>query len=216
MRGATSSTSPSGITPVEPRTTGVGRDREARRHRQLEHRGHLCEVGALAAEEVLQVHRRAAVGVVEVEDVPHGAPWWTTLRCYGASPAAPDRSRRRGVAVRRRRDRHRYGRRDARRPRRRCRTTLVKVFPKGNVLALDGVSLQVPSGRVLRAARAERRGQDDPRPDPVHDPHARQGQREDLRPRRDASRASRCAGTSASPASTRRSTRTSPARRTSG
>ena len=51
---------------------GVGGDGEARRHRQLEHARHLGEVGALAAEEVLVLHRRATVLVVEGVDVGLG------------------------------------------------------------------------------------------------------------------------------------------------
>ena len=43
-----------------------------------QHRRHLGQVGALAAEEVLHLHRGLAVGVVEVEDVRHrgGSPEW--------------------------------------------------------------------------------------------------------------------------------------------
>ena len=51
---------------------GVGGDREAGRYRQLQHARHLGEVGALAAEQVLHVHRRAAVLVIEGVDVGHG------------------------------------------------------------------------------------------------------------------------------------------------
>ncbi len=68
---------------------GVGGDGEARRDRQVQHRRHLGQVGPLAAEEVLHLHRRASVGVVEVEDVGHGGstlpavtalPEWSAVR----------------------------------------------------------------------------------------------------------------------------------------
>ncbi len=52
---------------------GVGGDREARRHGQAEHRGHLGEVCPLAAQQVLHVHRRAPMLVVEGEHVGHTA-----------------------------------------------------------------------------------------------------------------------------------------------
>jgi hypothetical protein len=51
---------------------GVGGDGEARGDRQLQHTRHLGEVGALATEEVLVLHRRAAVLVIEGIDVRHG------------------------------------------------------------------------------------------------------------------------------------------------
>ena len=56
---------------------GVGRDGEPRRHGQGEHRRHFGQVGALAPEEVLELHGRLCVGVVEIEDVRHRAslPW---------------------------------------------------------------------------------------------------------------------------------------------
>ncbi len=54
--------------------TGVGRDGEPRWHRQPQHRGHLGQVGSFAAEEILHLHRRPAVLVIEAEDVGHGAP----------------------------------------------------------------------------------------------------------------------------------------------
>ncbi len=50
---------------------GGGADGEARRHRKLQHRGHLGQVGALAAEEVLHLHRWLAMSMVEVEDERH-------------------------------------------------------------------------------------------------------------------------------------------------
>ena len=50
---------------------GVGGDREAVRHGECEHRRHLGQVGALAAEEILHLHGRSRVLVVEVEDVGH-------------------------------------------------------------------------------------------------------------------------------------------------
>ena len=56
---------------------GVGRDGEARRDGQLEYRRHLGQVGALATEEILELHGWAGVRVVEIEDVRHQAslPW---------------------------------------------------------------------------------------------------------------------------------------------
>ena len=56
---------------------GVGRDGEPRGHGELEYRRHLGQVGALAAQEVLELHRRTGVRVVEIEDVRHRAslPW---------------------------------------------------------------------------------------------------------------------------------------------
>ena len=56
---------------------GVGRDGEPRRHGELQYRRHLGQVGALATQEVLELHGRAGVRVVEVEDVRHRAslPW---------------------------------------------------------------------------------------------------------------------------------------------
>jgi hypothetical protein len=50
---------------------GIGGDGEAGRYGELEHRGHLGEVGPLAAEEVLHLHRGLWVLVVEGEDVRH-------------------------------------------------------------------------------------------------------------------------------------------------
>ena len=50
---AISSSRPVGPAAVHVGPARVGGDREARRHRQLEHRGHLGQVGALAAEQVL-------------------------------------------------------------------------------------------------------------------------------------------------------------------
>ncbi len=59
---------------------GVGGDREPARHRQAQHAGHLGEVGTLAAEEVLHLHGRAAVLVIEGVDVGHGAGvYWRTV-----------------------------------------------------------------------------------------------------------------------------------------
>ena len=56
---------------------GVGRDGEPGRHRELEYRRHLGQVGALATQEVLELHRRSGVRVVEIEDERHRAslPW---------------------------------------------------------------------------------------------------------------------------------------------
>ena len=69
--------------PVGPATLHVvaargGPDGEARRDRESQHRRHLGQVGTLAAEEVLHLHRGLAVGVVEVEDERHqeGSPRW--------------------------------------------------------------------------------------------------------------------------------------------
>ncbi len=53
------------------RAARVGGDREAMRYREPEHRRHLGQVGALATEEVLHLHRGSAVFVLEVEDVRH-------------------------------------------------------------------------------------------------------------------------------------------------
>ena len=52
-------------------TTGVGGDGEPRRNRQLEHARHLGEVGSLAAEQILHLHRRTTVFVIERVDVRH-------------------------------------------------------------------------------------------------------------------------------------------------
>jgi hypothetical protein len=52
-------------------TAGVGGDGEPGRHRQAEHRGHLGQVGALAPEQVLELHRRLRVLVVERVDESH-------------------------------------------------------------------------------------------------------------------------------------------------
>ena len=51
----------------------IGGDRKAVRHRQLEHRHHLCEVGTLATEQIFHAHRRLAVFVVKPKDVGHSA-----------------------------------------------------------------------------------------------------------------------------------------------
>ena len=66
---------------------GVGRDGEPRRDRELECRRHLGQVGALAAQEVLELHRRTGVRVVEIEDVRHRAslPWTGEPRCGARS-----------------------------------------------------------------------------------------------------------------------------------
>ena len=50
----------------------VGRDGEPRRHRQPQHRGHLREGGPFAAQEVLHLHRRPLVLVIEGVHVRHG------------------------------------------------------------------------------------------------------------------------------------------------
>ena len=58
---------------------GVGRDREPGGHGELQYRRHFGQVGALATQEVLELHGRAGVRVVEVEDVRHRA----SLPCTG-------------------------------------------------------------------------------------------------------------------------------------
>ena len=50
---------------------GIGGDREAAGNGKLEHARHLGQVGALATEEILQLHRRTAVLVIEGVDVWH-------------------------------------------------------------------------------------------------------------------------------------------------
>jgi len=45
--------------------------REACGDWQVQYRGHLGKVGALAAKEILERHRRLAVLVIEREDVSH-------------------------------------------------------------------------------------------------------------------------------------------------
>ena len=89
---------------------------------------------------------------------------------------------------------------------------LVKTY--GAVRALDGLDLTVAEGTVLGGARAQRRGQDHrgAHPDHVARRRRRHGRGRGLR-RAHANRAT-CARTSASPASTPRSTSTSPASRT--
>ena len=82
------------VEPVRPaavhvRPAGVGGDREPGRHRQPEHAGHLGEVGALAAEQVLLLHRGAAVLVVEGVDVRHGVE--STAATVGAAASASAR-----------------------------------------------------------------------------------------------------------------------------
>ena len=77
-----------GVEPLGPPArhvvpAGVGRNGETGRHRQLEYRRHLGQVGALAAQEVLELHRRAWVRVVEVEDVRHRASWANRVASAG-------------------------------------------------------------------------------------------------------------------------------------
>ena len=57
------------------------------RDRELEDGRHLGQVGPLAAEEVLELHRWAGVGVVEIEDVRHRAslPWHGEPQCVRRS-----------------------------------------------------------------------------------------------------------------------------------
>ena len=64
------------VEPVRPAcahvgAAGVGRDREAVRHRQAEHRGHLGQVGAFPTEQILELHGSTGVLVVEVVDIAH-------------------------------------------------------------------------------------------------------------------------------------------------
>ena len=65
-----------GVEPPRPATSHViaarvGGDREPRRHRQTEHRGHLGQVRALPTEQVLHAHGGLAVLVIEAVDVGH-------------------------------------------------------------------------------------------------------------------------------------------------
>ena len=85
----------------------------------------------------------------------------------------------------------------------------------GDVRALDGVDLEVAPGHGARPARPQRRRQDDrgARHGDAAAARRRRGLRR--RPRRRHATRPRCASGSAWPASTRRSTRTSPAWRTS-
>ncbi len=66
-----------GPAPGHVGAAGVRRDGESRRHGKGQYRRHLGQVGALAAEEVLELHGRPSVLVVEIEDVRHRAslPW---------------------------------------------------------------------------------------------------------------------------------------------
>ncbi len=50
----------------------LGGDGEARRHRQVEHRGHLGQIRPLPAQEILEVHRRRLVRMIEGVDQGHG------------------------------------------------------------------------------------------------------------------------------------------------
>ena len=85
----------------------------------------------------------------------------------------------------------------------------------GDVQALCGIDLSAPPGTVLGPARPERRRQDHRRAHPHHAAAARRGTARVAGSRRGARTPPRCARRSASPASTPRSTRTSPASRTS-
>ena len=64
---------------------GVGRDGEPGRDRKGQYRRHFGQVGALPAQEVLELHGRACVLVVEIEDVRHRAslPWHGEPRASG-------------------------------------------------------------------------------------------------------------------------------------
>ena len=70
---------------------GVGGDREPAGHGQLEHAGHLGEVGALAAKEVLQLHRGTAVLVIEGVDVWHDTGVYDPPRNLRAWPHVRNR-----------------------------------------------------------------------------------------------------------------------------
>ena len=72
---------------VEVGAARIGGDGEPGRHRQPEHRGHLGEVGALAAEEVLLLHRGLAVLVIEAEDEGHEGRAYSARRSLPISPS---------------------------------------------------------------------------------------------------------------------------------
>ena len=73
-----------GPTGLHVASTRGGADGEARWHGQAEHRRHLGQVGSLAAQEVLHLHGRLAVSVVEVEDEWHsGGVSWDGIRSAG-------------------------------------------------------------------------------------------------------------------------------------
>ena len=125
---------------------GVGGDREPRGDRQPEDRRHLGQVGALAAQQVLHLHRRAAVRVVEVEDERHRAcsPGWLQSP-YTTGPASTPGGR----LAERARDPAVGSPNMAEQPAVEAHD-LVKVFSrKREVRALDGVSLEVTAGTVL-------------------------------------------------------------------
>ena len=84
-----------------------------------------------------------------------------------------------------------------------------------DVVAVDRISLAVPAGHRARPARRERRGQDHDGAHAHHGARAHQRARRGERLRRARTTRRPCAAASASPASTPRSTRTSPAARTS-
>ena len=75
--------------------TGVGGDGEAGGHRKAQYRGHLRQVGALAAQEVLHLHGGLSVLMVEVVDERHrdGSPglvcsaWYCAGAGFRAYPA---------------------------------------------------------------------------------------------------------------------------------
>ncbi len=62
----------------------IGGDREARRHRELQHTRHLGEVRPLPTQQVLVLHWRAAVLVIEGVDV------WHVERVYDPDPSPPE------------------------------------------------------------------------------------------------------------------------------
>ena len=82
---------------------GVGGDGEAVGHRQAQHRRHLGQVGPLAAEEVLQLHGRPTMRMVEVVDERHGGLLAVPRRARVAVQGPPDTTGRAGDAQRRRR-----------------------------------------------------------------------------------------------------------------
>ncbi len=149
---------------------GVGRDREAGRHRQRQHRRHLGQVGALAAEEVLQVHRRLAMrrGRSRRRN-GMGFSWLSQSRPahllrgrFNIQGPPRDPLRRASLCARQRAvaPHCAVGRSDRRAVR--ClrmaqpaieATRPHKVFGKGNVRALDGLSFETarpaPSSGVL-------------------------------------------------------------------
>jgi hypothetical protein len=83
----------------------------------------------------------------------------------------------------------------------------------GKIVALDGLSFDVPAGTIVGLLGAN--GSVDHRHDPLHRASPRPGHRHGVRPRRGRRRGSGPWGWSGSRASTRLWTPTSPGRRTS-